>query len=64
LVADILQPVEEAITAPASDNENLVALPRHAFDDEPHPTADTTPEQMTRARPDLTTGELKLPKMD
>jgi predicted PurR-regulated permease PerM len=26
-----------------------------------HPDIDTTPEQMTRARPDLTTGELKLP---
>ncbi|MEP6637611.1 MAG: AI-2E family transporter [Acidobacteriota bacterium] len=26
-----------------------------------HPDADTTPEQMTRQRPDLTTGELKMP---
>jgi predicted PurR-regulated permease PerM len=26
-----------------------------------HPTADTTPDEMARARPDLTTGELKLP---
>jgi predicted PurR-regulated permease PerM len=64
LVADILQPVEEATTAPPSDNELRVALPDHAFDDEAHPTAETTPEQMTRARPDLTTGELKFPKMD
>ena len=27
-----------------------------------HPTARTTPEEMVRARPDLTTGELKLPE--
>jgi hypothetical protein len=26
-----------------------------------HPDYDTTPEEMSRARPDLTTGELKLP---
>jgi predicted PurR-regulated permease PerM len=64
LVADILQPVEEAIVAPASDNQTLPALPHSAYDVEAHPTAETTPEQMVRARPDLTTGELKLPKMD
>lgn len=29
-----------------------------------HPTAMTTPEDMARARPDLLTGELKLPKED
>jgi len=29
-----------------------------------HPRVDTTPEQMARARPDLTTGELKLPLED
>jgi predicted PurR-regulated permease PerM len=27
-----------------------------------HPTANTTPDEMARARPDLTTGELKLPE--
>jgi predicted PurR-regulated permease PerM len=65
LVADILQPAERtATTAPASDDELLIALPNSAYDVEDHPTADTTPEQMVRARPDLTTGELKLPKMD
>jgi hypothetical protein len=26
-----------------------------------HPDADTTPEEMARERPDLTTGELKMP---
>jgi predicted PurR-regulated permease PerM len=29
-----------------------------------HPTATTTPEDMARARPDLLTGELKIPKED
>ena len=29
-----------------------------------HPSVDTTPEEMTRARPDLTTGELKMPVED
>ncbi|MBA2705791.1 MAG: AI-2E family transporter [Blastocatellia bacterium] len=29
-----------------------------------HPSPDTTPEEMTRARPDLTTGELKMPVED
>ncbi len=29
-----------------------------------HPTATTTPEEMARARPDLLTGELKMPKAD
>jgi predicted PurR-regulated permease PerM len=29
-----------------------------------HPDADTTPEEMARERPDLTTGELKLPVQD
>ena len=29
-----------------------------------HPSVDTTPEEMARARPDLTTGELKMPIED
>jgi predicted PurR-regulated permease PerM len=68
LVADILQPVEEAVLAPASNgNEAPDAEPQRAYpahDEHDHPSADTTPEQMARARPDLTTGELKMPKMD
>jgi len=35
------------------------AKPIHQHDK--HPDYDTTPEEMTRARPDLTTGELKMP---
>ncbi|MFS8086575.1 MAG: hypothetical protein ACMG6H_13160, partial [Acidobacteriota bacterium] len=29
-----------------------------------HPTIATTPDEMARARPDLLTGELKIPKED
>ena len=29
-----------------------------------HPDVDTTPEEMARERPDLTTGELKMPVED
>jgi predicted PurR-regulated permease PerM len=72
LVAEILQPVEEAVIAPPQESAAgapvAPALPhlvrpesdRH----EPHPTSDTTSDEMRRARPDLTTGELKMPRMD
>ncbi len=69
LVAEILQPVEEAAGVPAeSDNEIHVtqpqSLPSETHRHEAHPTAETTPDEMRRARPDLTTGELKMPRMD
>lgn len=70
LVAEILQPVEEVVVVPtASDGGAPVAALPHAAHHETdrhagHPTADTTADEMRRARPDLTTGELKLPKMD
>ena len=68
LVAEILQPVEEAVGAPPeSDDKEIAALPQHVHhesDRDAHPTSDTTPEEMRRVRPDLTTGELKMPKMD
>ena len=68
LVADILQPVEEAMIAPASDGDTAPVeesqSTRPASDTKERPGAATTPEQMTRARPDLTTGELRMPKMD
>jgi predicted PurR-regulated permease PerM len=70
LVAEILQPVEEAIEEPAPGDESAPyyeeevpdAPSRHARDGHPHPSAETTPDEMARARPDLTTGELKMPK--
>ncbi|HKR01640.1 MAG TPA: AI-2E family transporter [Pyrinomonadaceae bacterium] len=72
LVAEILQPVEEAALAPAPvpgdavrpTAERQSAAPPAADDHYEHPSSDTTPEEMARARPDLTTGELKMPKMN
>jgi predicted PurR-regulated permease PerM len=42
---------EPPITAPAGERHPVSA----------HPDAETTPDEMARARPDLTTGELKMP---
>jgi predicted PurR-regulated permease PerM len=68
LMAEILQPVEEAVGAPPEPiSEVTTALPRsvhHEYDRDSHPTSDTTPEEMRRVRPDLTTGELKMPRLD
>ena len=76
LVTDILKPVEQLATAPASPGSPAplaAQTPPRPTSKEPvapaaprpsHPTASTTPEQMARARPDLTTGELKLPQPD
>lgn len=68
LMAEILQPAEDALVAPPETNgEATTALHHHAhheFDRDAHPTSDTTPEEMRRARPDLTTGELKMPRLD
>ncbi len=61
-LADLL----EAQPAEAPDLKEALSL----IDSEPvgghthHPTTETTPEQMARERPDLTTGELKLPEED
>lgn len=56
-LADLLEPTHvEAVatnTLP-SGKDHMVA----------HPAVDTTPEDMARARPDLTTGELKMPVED
>lgn len=61
-LADLLEPmpfgtggVSSHDLMPSSDRE--VTLPAH-------PDFDTTPEDMARARPDLTTGELKMPVED
>ncbi|HEX8097982.1 MAG TPA: AI-2E family transporter [Pyrinomonadaceae bacterium] len=57
LVADLLKPAEEVVEPAPPGAESLTSKPKH-------PTPETTPEQMARARPDLTTGELKLRKQD
>lgn len=65
-LADLLEP------SPAGDSEaaaDAALLSRMGYDlevktDKPtaqHPTPATTPSEMARARPDLTTGELKMP---
>jgi predicted PurR-regulated permease PerM len=42
--------------------EAVVEVELPSEEDLTHPTAATTPEEMARARPDLLTGELKIPK--
>jgi len=57
LVADLLQPAEQLLTEPSTGAGKLVP---------PNPdlSPTTTPEEMARARPDLTTGELRMPVED
>ncbi|HEX8707527.1 MAG TPA: AI-2E family transporter, partial [Pyrinomonadaceae bacterium] len=64
IVADILKPVETTPAAAAPPvAESRPPAPLHATPPD-HPARDTTPEEMARARPDLTTGELKMPKLE
>ncbi|MFZ0062565.1 MAG: AI-2E family transporter [Pyrinomonadaceae bacterium] len=67
-LADLLEPTPEpdpAVTAAA--DEALLSRLGYDVGDVPtaksssHPTKDTTPADMARERPDLTTGELKMP---
>lgn len=58
LVADLLKPEESEETVLTEAEE------RRLEPEGTHPTVATTPEEMARIRPDLTTGELKLPRMD
>ena len=58
-LADLLEP-----TPVMSVVVNEVALPAERDPRIPHPDVDTTPEEMARERPDLTTGELKMPDQD
>src|SRR4029077_9926036 len=62
-LADLLEDDLNAVVAeiagvtPPTSNEPVVeAVPDSSLE---HPTYDTTPDEMARARPDLTTGELK-----
>jgi len=71
LVADFLKPAEKIVTAPASAPKTTAPVAAVAVESrraapsvEPSLTATTTPEEMARARPDLTSGELKMPKLD
>jgi hypothetical protein len=55
-LADLLEP------APATAATDSAGTTAAGLREHPHP--DTTPEEMKRARPDLTTGELKMPVED
>jgi predicted PurR-regulated permease PerM len=57
-LADLLEPTTVESVPPD------VALPTHGNGGVAHPGVDTTPEEMARKRPDLTTGELKMPLED
>jgi predicted PurR-regulated permease PerM len=58
--ADLLEPTPAEGVAINDLDLTLVGLDRSVS----HPDADTTPEDMARERPDLTTGELKMPGED
>jgi predicted PurR-regulated permease PerM len=70
-LADLLEPTP-AVLKPEPDTEVTqqprLAPDQHAQQVHPHhhisnhPDVDTTPEEMARIRPDLTTGELKMPE--
>ena len=59
-LADLLEQAPVTPAASAS-HENVKNAHPHYHQDH-HPDIDTTPEDMTSARPDLTTGELKMPE--
>jgi predicted PurR-regulated permease PerM len=60
-IAEVIEEaVEEAIEEAVEEAEQLAAEEEELL----HPTAATTAEDMVRARPDLVTGELKLPRDD
>ncbi|MBD0326334.1 MAG: AI-2E family transporter, partial [Pyrinomonadaceae bacterium] len=62
LVAEFLKPVDQQLAAASATNGEMSSTAPATTKQtrQSHPTASTTPEQMVRARPDLTTGELKL----
>lgn len=66
-LADFLEPTPASESDAAADAALLSSMGYDVGDgktEEPltqHPNPDTTPAEMARARPDLTTGELKLP---
>jgi len=69
-LADLLEPTS-AVLKPEPDSEvtqKPSPTPQHRQQVHPHhhipnhPDVDTTPDEMARVRPDLTTGELKMPE--
>ena len=67
-LADLLEPTstptaepQSAVATPNEPRQHVPQLHPHRHVDN-HPDLDTTPEEMARLRPDLTTGELKMPE--
>ena len=67
-LADLLEPPPDASTATEATIAAIIVEHQHTVQVHPHhhdpghPDVDTTPEEMARVRPDLTTGELKMPE--
>jgi predicted PurR-regulated permease PerM len=62
LVADLLKPGEDAAEAASVADVGVAVKEPLVEEADGHPSPSTTPEEMARVRPDLTTGELKMPK--
>jgi predicted PurR-regulated permease PerM len=60
-LADLLEPAPATDSTATSDAELLSRMGYDVGELQQHPSPATTPGEMARARPDLTTGELKLP---
>jgi predicted PurR-regulated permease PerM len=63
-LADLLEPTPVTTTAETAalpEHQHVPQLHPHHHEST-HPDLDTTPEEMARVRPDLTTGELKMPE--
>ena len=63
-LADLLEPTPvtpTVETAALAEHQHVPQLHPHHHEST-HPDVDTTPEEMARVRPDLTTGELKMPE--
>lgn len=68
LMAELLMPDGTAEAAANDEADSAIEIidPRQSSGshDEAHPTINTTPEEMARLRPDLTSGELRMPDLD
>lgn len=64
-LADLLEPTPVGTGGELSTDEHILASDKEVQTGLPtHPDAHTTPQEMARVRPDLTTGELKMPEQD
>jgi predicted PurR-regulated permease PerM len=61
LVSDLSIALSDPVRSAMGDHASASSTAGAPLAPPDHPSADTTADEMTRARPDLTTGELKLP---